>query len=572
MEKRIPRPEHPRPDFERADWLNLNGEWEFEIDAGDTGEERGLVAAKHFSRRITVPFCPESPLSGIGHLDFMEAVWYRKRVVVPRAWQGRRLLLHFGAVDYEATIWVNGVKAGGHRGGFVQFTLDITDVARPGTNEIVVRAVDRLRTGQQPGGKQSNRYHSYGCSYRRTTGIWQTVWLEAVGTAYLERIVATPDLDSGCLAIQADVCGPVAALHVAVHAGKRLVAETTVPAAWRGTSAFLEVPNVRAWTPSDPFLYDVTLTLSDAGECVDRVRSYVGFRKIYIEGHKVYLNDKALFQRLVLDQGFYPDGIMTAPSDRALKRDIEMSMAMGFDGARLHQKVFEPRFLYWADRLGYLCWGEHPDWGCDHANAAAMENLASEWVEELQRDRNHPCIVGWCPLNETPVLQRAESVAFLYKLTRAIDPSRPIIDTSGYVHVATDIDDNHDYTQDPAEFGKRQNPLAQGRPFRNFPEQEASYRGQPFICSEYGGIWWNPGQRDEESWGYGDRPRSEKAFIERFRGLTETLLKNPAMSGLCYTQLTDVEQEVNGLYTFRRQAKFDPKTIAAILRQPAAIE
>ncbi|MCX5757689.1 MAG: beta-galactosidase [Candidatus Hydrogenedentes bacterium] len=572
MQTRIPRPEHPRPDFERCDWLNLNGEWEFEIDTGDSGESRGLAVGTRFSKRINVPFCPESPLSGVGCLDFMDAVWYRRRFTVSRAWQGRRVLLHFGAVDYDATVWVNGTEAGRHRGGFTQFTFDVTEALRPGANEVVVRAVDRVRSGLQPGGKQSALYHSHGCSYRRTTGIWQTVWLDAVGETYLERVVISPDLDSGRLAIQADVRGPVAALHVVVCAGKRVVAETVVPAVWRSTLAFIELPEVRAWSPEDPFLYDVFLTLRDGDKVVDVVQTYTGFRKIYIDGNKVYLNNKVLFQRLVLDQGFYPDGIMTAPTDRALQRDIKMAMAMGFDGARLHQKVFEPRFLYWADRLGYLCWGEYPDWGCDHTNPAAMENLASEWVEELQRDRNHPCIVGWCPTNETPTNQRAESVALLYKLTRAIDPSRPIIDTSGYVHVATDIDDNHDYTQTPAELSKRQDPLVQGRPFRNFPGHDTPHKGQPFICSEYGGIWWNPGQRDEKSWGYGDRPRTEKAFIERFRGLTEALLKNPGMSGLCYTQLTDVEQEVNGLYTFQRKAKFDPKVIAAILRQQAAIE
>ena len=571
MATTIPRPEHPRPDFERADWLNLNGTWEFEIDSGGSGEARGLVSDKKLAGAITVPFCPESPLSGVGNLDFMDTVWYRKRVKLPRAWEGRRVLLHIGACDYETTVWVNGVEAGQHRGGYVQFTFDIAHALKTGTNEIVVRAADHVRTGLQPGGKQSPQYDSYGCMYRRTTGIWQTVWLEAIGATHLERIAVQPDPDSGRVVIQADVRGPRAVLRAVVKAGKRVVAETEVPATWRSTVAVLNIPEARTWSPADPYLYNLELSIAGNGKELDRVSSYFGFRKVHIEGNKFFLNGKVIFQRLVLDQGFYPKGIYTAPTDRALKKDIQLSMAMGFDGARLHEKVFEPRFLYWADKLGYLCWGEYPNWGIDHSSGEAWENLIGEWVEVLQRDRNHPAIIGWCPTNETPNVQRRESVAFLYNATRAIDPSRPIIDTSGYTHVVTDVDDNHDYTQDPAEFKKRQDTLKKGRPFRNHPN-DAPYAGQPFICSEYGGIWWNPEQTDARAWGYGDRPKSAKAFIKRFRGLTDALLDNPAMAGLCYTQLTDVEQEVNGLYTFGRKPKFDPKAIDAILRRKAAIE
>lgn len=571
MAANTPRPEHPRPDFGRADWVNLNGEWEFEIDSGDSGEARGLVSGKKLATTIQVPFCPESPLSGIANLDFMDAVWYRKRVTLPRSWRGRRVLLHFGAVDYYATVWVNGVEVGRHRGGYVQFSFDITKALKSGVNEIVVRAVDKVRTGLQPGGKQSARYESYGCMYRRTTGIWQTVWLEAAGETHLERIAIQPDFDSGRVVVQADCRGPGAVLRVIARAGRKVVAGTEVPATWRSTTAFLDIPETRPWSPADPFLYNLELSVVRNGKLMDQVSSYFGFRKVHLEGNRFYLNNKVIFQRLVLDQGFYPDGIYTARTERALKRDIELSMAMGFDGARLHQKVFEPRFLYWADKLGYLCWGEYPNWGIDHSNADAWENLINEWVQELQRDRNHPSIIGWCPTNETPDNERRESVAFLYNTTRAIDPTRPIIDTSGYTHVVTDVDDNHDYTQSPREFKKRHDPLVEGRPLRN-RLADAPYQGQPFICSEYGGIWWNPNQRDRKAWGYGERPRSKKEFIGRFRGLTEALLRNPALSGLCYTQLTDVEQEVNGLYTFDRKAKFDPRVISGILRQKGAIE
>ena len=568
---KVPRPEHPRPDFERINWINLNGEWEFELDPGNSGAERGLCAGKKLAQRIIVPFCPESPLSGVGYRDFMSAVWYRKRVTLPASFRGKRVLLHFGAVDYEATVWVNGVEMGTHRGGYVQFTFDITQALKPGVNEIVVRAVDDTRSPVQPTGKQSERHLPHGCHYRRTTGIWQTVWLESAGETYVEKLVVTPDLDTGRVMVQADVYGPVAALWIVIRSGNRVVAEALVPATWRNTVAFLKVPQVRAWSPEDPFLYNMECMILDGDDVLDQVNSYLGFRKIYIEENRFYLNNRVIFQRLVLDQGFYPDGIYTAPSNRALKRDIEISKAMGFNGARLHEKVFEPRFLYWADKLGYLCWGEYPNWGIDHNCAEAFENLASEWVEVIQRDRNHPAIIGWCPTNETPNEQRNVSIGYLYKLTRAIDPSRPIIDTSGYTHVMTDVDDNHDYDQDPISFKMREDGLKKGKPFRNH-ENDAPYREQPFICSEYGGIWWNPGQKDTEAWGYGGRPKSEKEFIERLRGLTDALLDNPEMAGFCYTQLTDVEQEVNGLYTFARKAKFDPKTIAAIFGRRAAIE
>lgn len=571
MASSIPRPEHPRPDFERMDWLNLNGDWEFEIDPGNSGEARGLAAGGKYTRSIVVPFCPESPLSGVGVRDFMAAVWYRKQVTLPAAWKRRRVLLHFGAVDYEATVWVNGIEVGRHRGGYVQFTFDVTAALQGGRNEIVVRAVDDVRSGLQPGGKQSNQYGSYGCLYRRTTGIWQTVWMESVGESYLERVKLTPDLDSRYLVVEAEVAGAAGMLQATVRSGRSVVAQVHVPAAWRSTVAVLEIPEVRAWSPTDPYLYTLELTLGRDGEVQDTVSSYFGFRKVHIEGNKFYLNGQVLFQRLILDQGFYPDGIYTAKTDRALKKDIQLSMEMGFNGARLHEKVFEPRFLYWADRLGYLCWGEYPNWGMDHNRPEAWENLIAEWIEVVLRDRNHPCLIGWCPTNETPNEQHRASVALLYGATRAIDPSRPIIDTSGYTHVVTDVDDNHHYSQDPKEFKALQDGLISGKPYRNHPN-DAPYAGQPFICSEYGGIWWNPGQTDADAWGYGDRPRTKTEFLARFRGLTEALLNNPAMSGLCYTQLTDVEQEVNGLYTFQRKAKFEPALIAAILRQEAAIE
>jgi beta-galactosidase/beta-glucuronidase len=572
----IPRPEYPRPQLVRADWMNLNGEWGFEIDQSVSGEARGLSFDKPLTSKILVPFCPESDLSGVGEKDFMASVWYRREVTLPEAWQQthKRILLHIGACDYETTVWVNGEKAGKHLGGYVSFSFEITDLLKPGANTIVIRAVDDLRCGLQPHGKQSDRFGSYGCLYTRTTGIWQTVWLEAVPGTYLSSVRYYPEIDQSQVTIQARIDGNTAGYRLqAVALAKGVeVGRADVPASSLVTFT-IALSERHLWEPGAPFLYDIQFTLVKAGQAEDTVSSYFGLRNIVIDGKRVLINHKSVFQRLVLDQGFYPDGIYTAPTEEALKGDIELSMAMGFNGARLHQKVFEPRFLYWADKMGYLTWGEMASWGLDLANPYALERFLTEWLEIVERDFNHPSIVGWCPFNETNPQQNPEVLRMTYRATKAIDLTRPVIDTSGYVHVETDIYDCHNYEQDPRKF------IAAFEAFKtsdviyqNFPKDDAAYLGQPYFVSEYGGIWWNPGQLDDKSWGYGDRPRTEQQFLQRYKELTEALLQNPNMFAFCYTQLTNVEQEVNGLYTYDRHAKFDPAIICQINSQRAAIE
>lgn len=583
MASTIPRPEYPRPQFRRANetWLNLNGPWQFEMDPGTSGEARGLHQAgpEAFSRAIIVPFAMESALSGVEFSDFMPCVWYRRTVVIPDGWDGKRILLHFGAVDYDATAWVNGRKAGFHRGGHVPFTFDVTDLVESGENVITVRAVDDSRDRLKPRGKQSDRYDSYGCHYTRTTGIWQTVWMEAVPRSYVSSVRLTPDLAGGKLVIQARVEGSNAGIELRATASAdgdgTEVAAASTPSAWHGTQLVLDVgPDVRAWSIEDPFLYDLKLELVRGGDVVDSIDSYFGLRSVSIEGPAILLNGKPVFQRLVLDQGYYPDGVMTAPSDDALKRDIELSQAMGFNGARLHMKVFEPRLLYWADKLGYIVWGEFPNWRMDLTQGPALERHLAEWLDVLDRDFSHPSIVGWCPFNETANDQNDEVLRIIYETTKAVDRTRPVIDTSGYVHVKTDVDDCHNYNQNVEEFAALFEPMKTGgEAWRNRKDREAPHLGQPYFVSEYGGIWWDPtALGGQPGWGYGDRPRSEEEFLARYRGLTETLLNHPGMCGFCYTQLYDIEQEVNGLYTYDRRQKFDPEVIAAINRQPAAIE
>jgi beta-galactosidase/beta-glucuronidase len=574
----IPRPEYPRPQFVRKDWLNLNGEWEFEMDPGRSGVQRSLMNADKLAQKIIVPFCPESELSGIGNKDFMPAVWYRKTVKLPEGWKGKRALLHFGAVDYETRVWINGKEAGSHRGGYTPFTFEVTDLLQEGENVISIYAEDNTRSSRQASGKQCPDFYSRGCHYTRTTGIWQTVWLEAVPDAYIADVKLTPDLDGGWVYIEAKVDGGTKDMTLEAQAMMNGSPVGQAQAQCFGGVAALPLvlSDVRAWSLEDPFLYDLKLCLEGSGGTIDEADSYFGVRSIKIDPPAVLLNGKPVFQRLVLDQGFYPDGIYTAPTDEALKNDVEISLGLGFNGARLHQKVFEPRFLYWADKMGYLVWDEYPNWGINHSSHEITEQYLAEWMEVLDRDYNHPSIVGWCPFNETPRNQNPELLRRVYRVTKAIDHTRPVIDTSGYVHVETALYDVHDYDQNPETFAERYRPLAEGgEARRNAPEHDAPYMGQPYWVSEYGGIWWNPGQQDDKGWGYGGvggRPKSEAEFLERYRKLTEILLNHPRMCAFCYTQLYDIEQEVNGLYYYSREAKFDPEKIREINSQKAAIE
>jgi beta-galactosidase/beta-glucuronidase len=592
MVKQIPRSEYPRPQFARPEWLCLNGEWQFEMDPGDSGLERGLLA-RDLQDRITVPFCPESELSGIHHTDFMNAVWYRRQVTIPTAWAGRRVLLHFQAIDYDATVWVNGREVARHRGGFTPFTCDLGGLTAAGeTMNIVVRARDSHR-GPQPRGKQSPRYQNMGVLYTRTTGIWQTVWLEPVPPTYLRRARLTPDVANGAIRLEQPITGNGAGSHV--RAKIRDAKSVVCVAECAASSDFcpeldltIPIEHRRLWSPRDPHLYEVDIELLDGeGVVIDRVTSYVGLRGITIDGPAIKLNGETLFQRLVLDQGYYPDGILTAPSDEALRRDIELSLAAGFNGARLHQKVFEERFLYHCDRLGYLVWGEFPDWGSGLADQIEPgPTYITQWLEAVERDYSHPSLVGWCPLNETAQLISDHITVLddvtrgMFLATKAMDRTRPVLDASGYSHrvAQTDVYDSHDYEQSPQSFRERHAGLAHGKAFSNLshPEQRpisVDYRGQPYFVSEFGGIYWNPeAQPGEEGWGYGERPRSLEEFYARFEGLCMALLDNPAMFGYCYTQLTDVYQERNGLFTFDRRSKFDLERLRQVQQRPAAIE
>ena len=570
----VPRPEYPRPQFERERWINLNGKWEYKTDRGMSGVERGFNKPDFdFDESIIVPFCRESELSGIGDKDFCQCAWYRRRIDIPSDWRdnGRRVILNVGACDYLSRVWVNGKYIGHHVGGYVAFSFDITDALKDGENYVTIQATDDVRSGNQPAGKQSAPYFSKGCSYTRTTGIWQTVWLECVEKYYITNTKYYPDIQRQKLVIEAYVSGGdgLCLGAVATFEGRE-VGRAAVTVHGRVVTLELPLSELHLWEVGCGRLYDLTLTYGD-----DIVKGYFGMRRVDCRDGIMYLNNKPVFQRLVLDQGFYPDGIYTASSLDALERDIDLSLAVGFNGARLHQKVFEPLFLSLCDKKGYIVWGEHANWVLDISRDSAFENFIPEWMEIMERDFNHPAIIGWCPLNETQKNQKESFVRLLASVTRAYDSTRLYIDTSGWLHIpgVGDIMDIHNYEQDPAKFTEQLAPLAEGKTYNVHSYLGDAYRldTDATFVSEYGGTWW-ASKKEGSGWGYGKAPEDMEEFVNRFKGLTETLLFHPRMGGLCYTQLTDVDQETNGLYTYDRVAKFDPELFKEILSQKAAIE
>ncbi len=589
MNVNMPRPEHPKPQFVRENWLNLNGEWDFAFDFGKSYKERGWAQKGQYDQKILVPFCPESELSGIGYTDFIPAVWYHRTVNLTAEQLIGRVILHFGAVDYHTEVFVNGKAVGTHDGGYVSFFFDITNAVKAGINEITVYVVDDLRSGKQPCGKQCCEYYSHDCSYTRTTGIWQTVWMEFVPETYIKNVKVFPNVNTVSVTVQANLNQMAVGytLTVAVYFEGREVGKTSVKVDGANANLTINLTEKHIWMVGEPNLYDLVYTLE--GQTTDIVNSYFGLRSVSISDRAICINENPVFQRLVLDQGFYPDGIYTAPSDEALKQDILMSQAVGFNGARLHEKVFEERFLYWADKLGYLVWGEYPNWGLDYTKADCIQYVMPEWIDEVTRDFNHPALVGWCPFNETWDVNGAQQSNYilsqLYHITKALDPTRPCIDTSGNFHVITDIYDVHDYEQIPEKFVQHYEPMKTdfNKSWDNFPQRQ-HHEGQPYFVSEYGGTWWNAemaakqqGGDDsrEASWGYGEQCVNEMQVGERIAALTKVLLDNPNICAFCYTQLTDVEQEQNGVYDYHRHPKFS-KEVYEVIRKgftaEAAIE
>ena len=573
-----PRPEFPNPQFERADWITLNGSWQFGFDDADAGVDAHWSAADHkLPRTITVPFCFESRMSGIGDTGFHPWVWYRREVSIPAAWSKKRTLLHFGAVDYQSMIWVNGHLAGSHEGGNTPFVFDITPLLQPGSNVITVRAFDPPQDKLIPRGKQFWEPKSKSIFYTRTSGIWQSVWLESTGGAYLERLHIKPDpLGSvsfdGILSHAKD--GDE--LRVAILDGDREIARGMGASAQGRASLELKVARPSSWSVENPRLYNVTAEVWRNGAPLDTVRSYFGFRTVETRDGRVWLNGKPVYLKFVLDQGYWPESILTPPSDEAIQYDIRMTKAMGFNGARKHQKVEDPRFLYWADRMGFLVSGEMAN--SQGFDAQYADRFNREWMDAVLRDINHPSIIIWAPLNESwgvPDLRdRRQQMHLkeLYALTQTLDGSRLVIDNEGWMHTdQTDLFAIHDYTKNGSLLWERYRDLG-SKPVR-IPDNGRpaliggyEYNGSPIYLSEFGGIAYIPAGHEvpQESWGYAGVEKTANDALDRLASLYDGLLHIPQITGICYTQLTDVEQEVNGLMTYDRKPKFDVAKIKAL--------
>ncbi len=561
------RNEHPNPQFERDFYVCLNGKWEFE-------KGKGLTNVR-LAGEIEVPFCPESELSGIGDKSFITDCTYSRLISVSEDDLKGRLVLHFGAVDYYCEVYVNGSFVTSHTGGYTAFEADIAPFANVGENRITVLVHDDVRENI-PSGKQSKKDFSYGCFYTRSTGIWQTVWLERTPRKYIKSVKfqTLPDMKSVRVNVSAEGCGDV---RVKVFFGGREVGAASGNIDYR-RSFDIALSEVRLWEVGKGNLYDVEITFGG-----DRVKSYFGLRTVSYNGRKFLINGKSVFQRLVLDQGYYEDGIYTAKHADRFKEDIRLSQSLGFNGARLHQKVFEQRYLYESDRAGYLVWGEFPNWGMKYDDLKALGTFVSQWSEVIEQYINHPSIITWCPLNEVwedldneKIIRDMRFVEAAYAVTKTMDPSRPCVDASGGYHGNhTDVFDFHNYhlsdkTYEFIEDILKHDKLSMDKTYAPEAAQEnIVYDGKlPLNASEYGGVSFGKDcvrerVREGEGWGYHSF-ETEEDFLNEYIKTTKAYLECEKLSGFCYTQLYDVEQEQNGLYLYTRKRKFSEKILKAI--------
>ncbi|SDS04374.1 Glycosyl hydrolases family 2 [Paenibacillaceae bacterium GAS479] len=579
------RMEYPRPQFTRQQWLCLNGEWAFAFDDANVGEGEGWYRDRQsgspFDRSIQVPFTFQSKLSGIEDPGFHDVVWYQRSFEIPANWQGKETILHFGAVDYCAKVWVNGQLAAVHEGGHTPFSAGIGSLLQEGVNTLVVRAEDFSRDLTLPRGKQYWLEKSASIFYTRTTGIWQSVWLEPVSAVYLKKVAFTPDIDRNEIRLRTFVDG--------LDQGKECQLQVSI--SFRGTVISDDVYTVkhgeesrvvglkdfadhglgRLWSPEHPNLYDVTFKVIQNAQNLDEVSSYFGMRKVSVEDGKLCLNNRPYYQRLVLDQGYFPEGVLTAPSDEAMKQDVELTKAMGFNGVRKHQKTEDPRFLYWCDQLGLLVWGEAAN--AYEYSEEYVRRFTKEWMDIIERDYNHPCIVTWVPLNESwgiPNVQndkrQQQHGLAMYHLTKSLDETRLVVYNDGWEQMTTDLLTIHDYESKQkvleSRYATMETALSAMPANRRIFVGGASYQGQPMLISEFGGIAFK--KSDWDGWGYSGAD-NEEDFLRKLAAVVNPMFTSPVVQGFCYTQLTDVEQEINGLLTYDRQPKAPLEKIRKIM-------
>ena len=591
-------PVHPRPQLIRQQWDDLCGTWQFAFDDNDCGLAEQWPTLRPdeqspFDRTITVPFPPESKLSGVHDHALRSVVWYRRALPLPALGPGERLLLHFGAVDYRATVWVNGRHLGGHEGGHTPFSFDVTDALGDADEMVVVvRACDEPADTTQPRGKQDWLPEPHGIWYHRTTGIWQPVWTERVPACHVTELHWTTDLPAARVGVElrlSQLPQRSCRVRIVLRLGDEVLAEQTTRISIVSSRWDVAVPALRhgqyhgrlLWSPESPTLVDADVTvLDDDGGVVDEVSSYLGLRTAAVGDGRFLLNGHPYFLRLVLEQGYWPESHLAAPSPDALRREAELAKELGFNGVRVHQKVEDPRFLYWCDRLGLLVWDEMPS--AYEFAPRAVERVVSEWMEVVRRDRSHPCVVTWVPLNESwgvPHIatqpQQQHYATALYHLTHALDPTRPVISNDGWEHTTSDIWGVHDY----AAFGDSlrdryrdadavQRVLTDRRPGRRrVVLGDVVDAGQPLVLTEFGGLSYSPAAG--QSWfGYAT-VESEEEYAGRLEDLVGAILDNPELAGFCYTQLTDTEQERNGLLAEDRTPKLPTERVRALLARPA---
>jgi beta-galactosidase/beta-glucuronidase len=577
---------YPRPQLERAEWFSLDGEWEFGLDP-----EAAWSRPEHadFTACIRVPFSPETPASGIADTGFFRACWYRRRFNPPKLNPGERLLLHFGAVDYAAAVWVNEKLVAEHEGGYTPFFADITGKLASGAPQtLVVRAEDDPADLSKPRGKQDWQLHPHSIWYPRTTGIWQSVWMERVASTYIGSVRWTPNVERWEIGFEAWLAGDrreKLRLHVKLYDGDTMLADDsyTVVAGEVHRRISLSDPgiddyrNELLWSPARPTLIYVEIKLCTvSGEVLDSVRSYTALRSIGAQGDKFVLNGRPYQLRMLLDQGYWPEGGLTAPDDDAFRRDVELAKALGYNGVRKHQKIENPRYLYWADVLGLLVWEEMPS--AYRFTRTSIERLTREWSAAIARDISHPCIIAWVPFNESwgvPDLPDSPAqrhyVQALYHLTKTLDPTRPVIGNDGWESVATDIVGIHDYDDNPERIAKRYlvdeipRLFKRERPGGRLLLLEGQNPDQPIILTEFGGIAFSREQAG--TWGY-SRAVNEEDFTRRYVQLLTVVRSLPVLAGFCYTQFADTYQEANGLLYADRTPKIPIELIALATRGP----
>ncbi|SFT03924.1 glycoside hydrolase family 2 protein [Paenibacillus sp. BC26] len=582
MENVIPRKEYPRPQFEREQWLPLNGTWQFAFDDRNTGEKEKWYRDEScaFNQTIVVPYCFQSELSGIGDTSFHDVVWYRRGFLIPAAYTGKRMVLHFGAVDYAAKVWVNGELVMTHQGGHTPFSADITSVLIDGENMVVVRAEDYSQDVTLPRGKQYWKENSDIVFYTRTTGIWQSVWLEPVSELSLRRVRMTPDIDRNVVSIRSfiegDMKGKYVELQTEVTFKGQPICRDRMDIVAEEEERLLKLNDFndhgmgRWWTPEKPQLYDVKFTLVVDGEIMDEVKSYFGMRKISIVDGVFCLNNRPYYMKLILDQGYFPGGVLTAATDEALLEDIGYTKAMGFNGVRKHQKLEDPRYLYHCDRLGLLVWGEGAN-AYDYSEKY-VSRFIQEWQEAIERDYNSPSLVVWVPINESwgipnvlnDVRQQQHGLT-MYHLTRSLDTTRPVISNDGWEHLKSDLFTIHDYEWRrevlQSRYETKEQTVVSNPQGRWLSVPGFQYGGEPILMSEFGGVSFM--KSAAEGWGY-SAAKDSQDFLERIVNIIHPILNNGVFQGYCYTQLTDVEQEKNGLLTFNREPKLPLEIIKQI--------